>query len=123
MKLAGREGSAGAGGSELLRALAGVARRSLRHDDRVFSDGEEDELVLILAGTDGQGAKAVGGRLARNMMETLASAPGEGGSWTLEMGWSTFPEEGVTAQEMVALARRRCVPAAPAPEVSTAGGE
>jgi hypothetical protein len=37
----------------------------------------------------------------------------------LEIGWATFPHEGVTAQEVVALARRRCVSiATPIPAAS-----
>ena len=93
-----------------LRVVAGILRVSLRQEDRLFANRAAGELVLLLERTDARGMSVVTQRVASRLRALEASEPGPLAGFIAELGWSTFPQDGVTAQEIIALARRRCVP-------------
>jgi signal transduction histidine kinase/GGDEF domain-containing protein len=92
----------------VLHTVSARARECLRGEDRLLPDPLEGEVVLLLERSDKGGAAVAGRRLMERLRDLAGEVPDPLEGCLLEIGWATFPQEGITAQEILALARRRC---------------
>lgn len=83
-----------AAGDELLRSLGQAIKATLRARDSGYRFGG-DEFLLLLPDVDTEGVTSLHERLQ------LAGAP------SISVGFATYPSEGTTAQELLAVADQR----------------
>lgn len=90
-------------GNDLLKEVAGLLRFAVRVGDEPFRFGG-DEFVLLLSDADGPGATVVASRIQemyRSMGQTLR---GTDVNITLSIGLALFPDDGTTAEALLARA-------------------
>jgi diguanylate cyclase (GGDEF)-like protein len=87
-----------AAGDDALRAAAHIVERSIRHIDLASRYGGE-EFVVALIGTDAAGAADVAERIRRRVHETKIGPSLE--PLSVSIGVSTFPNDGLTKQELL----------------------
>lgn len=89
-------------GNHLLRQIAGLLRSRCRQTDLVVRYGG-DEFVVLLPGTDREGACRVGEKLRRDInFEQLTEKDDENRiTVTFSMGVAVFPEDGQTLEELL----------------------
>jgi diguanylate cyclase (GGDEF)-like protein len=92
-------------GDELLKNVAALLTECGRADDVVGRLGG-DELGLLLAEQTPEAAKAVTRRI-ETQVATRRSAMKLGAPWDLTIGSAAFPQDGQTADELLATADRR----------------
>jgi diguanylate cyclase (GGDEF)-like protein len=92
-------------GDRLLKEAAALLTRSARSHDLVGRMGG-DELALVLTEQSAAGVRAVVRRL-RSQIPVRRAALGLGDSWDLTVGVAIFPEDGDTADQLIAVADRR----------------
>jgi diguanylate cyclase (GGDEF)-like protein len=97
-------------GDRLLRQVADAIVAASRETDSVFRYGG-DEFAVLLPRTDGNEV----GPIAERVRSAVASVVGPGSSWrgrarSLEAsaGTSSYPDDGVTAEEVLLAADRAC---------------
>ncbi|MFQ5350280.1 MAG: diguanylate cyclase, partial [Thermoanaerobaculia bacterium] len=90
-------------GDEVLRFLGSFLFGCLRSIDVAARYGGEEFLVL-LPGTDGEGAAVLAERLRLSFKQAHSEQAGAVGPVTLSVGVATFPADGATADELVRAA-------------------
>jgi diguanylate cyclase (GGDEF)-like protein len=92
-------------GDRLLKEVALLLSQSARTHDLVGRIGG-DELVVLLAEQAGQGAAAMTRRV-RAKVPAHRAALGLSTSWDVTIGTASFPTDGETLDELIAVADRR----------------
>jgi diguanylate cyclase (GGDEF)-like protein len=90
-------------GDRLLKALADGVAGALRPEDSLFRSGG-GELAVIAEGADRQGAAVLATRLRRAAASLGVKIGGGVLSPSMTMGWASFPDEGVTGDELWRMA-------------------
>ena len=90
-------------GDQVVMSVAALLHKRLRETDVVSRLGG-DEFAVLLPHTDPEQAKAVGTDLLRAVREHEALAGGRSMRMTTSLGVAHFPEDGSTAQELLAAA-------------------
>lgn len=90
-------------GDELLNAVAGVLRDSLREGDIVARIGG-DEFAVLCVRTRSDEATAVARKLLQVLEQTTTVVAGQPLRVTASLGIASYPEHGLTAEELMARA-------------------
>jgi diguanylate cyclase (GGDEF)-like protein len=93
-------------GDELLRETAGFLRASIRDIDYAGRYGG-DEFLLLLPNTDADGARQFSSRLLDLAETTTITVSGHPLPIHLSVGIATTPTDGMTRQELLAIADAR----------------
>jgi len=96
-------------GDDFLRSVAAAIRGACRDSDRVFRYGG-DEFTIICPTTDPTGTLALAGRI-RDAIASVAVDWGRrrrAGPVSASIGAATYPEDGLTADEVLLAADRAC---------------
>jgi diguanylate cyclase len=90
-------------GNDLLKEVASLLRFAVRVGDEPFRFGG-DEFVLLLSDADGPGATVVASRIQEMYGSMGQTLRGTDVSITLSIGLAVFPDDGTTAEALLARA-------------------
>jgi diguanylate cyclase (GGDEF)-like protein len=93
-------------GDQMLRETAAFLRASIRDIDHAGRYGG-DEFLLILPNTDTDGARQIASRLLDLAEDATVTIDGRPFPIQLSAGIATTPEDGLTRQELLAVADTR----------------
>ena len=92
-------------GDEVLRAVGGVIRGSIRNVDTAYRFGG-DEFLVLLPETDIGGAFVVAEKIRSGAEEVGLSLAGDGTDTSVSIGLVSHPEDGLSADELMIAADR-----------------
>ena len=92
-------------GDEVLRAVGGVIRGSIRNVDTAYRFGG-DEFLVLLPETDIAGAFVVAEKIRSGAEEVGVSVTGSGTDTSVSIGLVSHPEDGLSAEELMIAADR-----------------
>jgi diguanylate cyclase (GGDEF)-like protein len=92
-------------GDEVLRAVGGVIRGSIRNVDTAYRFGG-DEFLVLLPETDIAGAFVVAEKIRSGAEEVGLSVAGNGTDTSVSIGLVSHPEDGLSADELMIAADR-----------------
>jgi diguanylate cyclase (GGDEF)-like protein len=93
-------------GDQLLRALTQVMRQNTRAEDRIARYGGEEFVVILPETALGAGVTAAE-KLRSAIEQHFSDGAGPGGQVTVSIGVATFPEDGTSAEQLIARADER----------------
>jgi len=88
-------------GDQVLTAIAARLTAVLRQEDRAFRLGGDEFVVLLAPVSQGETVTRIAARLAQAMTAPIALADGRAVTTGLSIGMATYPDDGLSPQELL----------------------